>query len=166
MPAVQSNIRIDAYDFLGRAVAHAREKNSIPQCIQLDEIVILRAAQSHGDAAALIGLASRSVEAKASLRILERRRLVDCERESVLGRLYAGLLDSEASFGRCVTDHRPPPLFAIVRWWQVESGRRNSNLVRADVDARCSVLSACAHYRACDARNSYEHTISACLTPQ
>ena len=54
MPTVRSNIRIDAYDLLGRAVAHEREQNSIPQRIQLDEILVLWCSQSHGDPAALI----------------------------------------------------------------------------------------------------------------
>jgi hypothetical protein len=36
---------------LGHAVGHEREQNSIRQRIQLDEIVVVRCSQTHGDAA-------------------------------------------------------------------------------------------------------------------
>ena len=50
IPSVRSYIRIDADD-LGHAVGHEREQNSIRQRIQLDEIVVVRCSQTHGDAA-------------------------------------------------------------------------------------------------------------------
>src|SRR5258708_1811191 len=40
MPGVRSDIRIDGDDLFGYAVAHEREKDSIPQRIQLDEVVV------------------------------------------------------------------------------------------------------------------------------
>jgi hypothetical protein len=36
---------------LGHAVGHEREQNSIRQRIQLDEIIVVRCSQTHGDAA-------------------------------------------------------------------------------------------------------------------
>src|ERR1700694_1310746 len=51
MPTVRCNVGVDACDLLGRAAAHAEEQNPIPQRIYLNEIVVSRPAQSHGDPA-------------------------------------------------------------------------------------------------------------------
>src|ERR1700730_12044629 len=51
MPTARCNIRVEAYDLLGLAAAYAGEKNPVPQRIHLNEIIVLRAAQPHGDPA-------------------------------------------------------------------------------------------------------------------
>ena len=44
MPAVCGNVGVNARDFLGRAVVHAKEKNQLLPRIHLIEVIVSRAA--------------------------------------------------------------------------------------------------------------------------
>jgi len=110
MPTVRSNIRIDAYDLLGRAVAHERETELYPSAHPV----------GRDSSSPVFSVARRPRRPDLTCPAALRRRLISAFLSDAVLWIASGnrssvvctppCLDSDAGFGRCVTDDVPQTL--------------------------------------------------------
>src|SRR4051812_28486734 len=109
MPVAGGHLYGRALDLLAPALDHTVEVDVVLEGIRADHVVVIDVPESDCKAASSVNPARNCLEPDAHLDVLRRDGLIDCQREAVVGRVRARLLNGLAVPGRGVGNNAPLP---------------------------------------------------------
>src|SRR5438477_10726331 len=143
VPLARHNLHICAFDLLSSPVHDTIKADIVFERISAHDIVIIRAGEPHRDAAGLVNGTADRLEPNGDLDIFFRDRLINREREAVIGTVLTGLRDRLLGGGSRVSHDFPGADRATAGERKFKTRRRSSRLHTGDVDPDGPWLGVC-----------------------